>query len=58
MVCRCCNNEVTPVSNGLNNTGIIILVLTVLFCIPLVWLPFVMDSCKKKVCPSCGQEIL
>ena len=58
MICRWCNNDVMPVNSGLNTTGVIVLVLAVLFCLPLVWLPFVIDGCKKKVCPACGREML
>lgn len=57
MVCPSCKAEVTPIGTGLNAAGVIILILAVMFCLPLVWLPFVLDFCKKKVCPSCGREM-
>lgn len=57
MDCRYCNAENSVVSSGINQTGLIVFILLILFCLPLCWLPFVMDSMKKKVCKECGREI-
>jgi hypothetical protein len=31
---------------GLNQTGVIVFILLILLCLPLCWLPFLIDSCK------------
>lgn len=32
---------------GLNQTGVIVFILLILFCIPLCWIPFLIDSMKS-----------
>ncbi|MDC3379255.1 hypothetical protein OAX78_03130 [Planctomycetota bacterium] len=32
---------------GLNQQGMIAFLLLFLFCLPLCWIPFIMDSCKS-----------
>lgn len=31
---------------GLNQTGLIVFIILLLVCLPLCWLPFLIDSCK------------
>jgi hypothetical protein len=31
---------------GLNTTGVVAFILLLIFCLPLCWLPFLIDSCK------------
>ena len=31
---------------GLNQTGLIAFILLLFLCLPLCWIPFLMDSCK------------
>lgn len=31
---------------GLNQQGVILFVILVFVCLPLCWLPFIIDSCK------------
>lgn len=31
---------------GLNQTGVVAFIVLILVCLPLCWLPFVIDSCK------------
>ena len=31
---------------GLNQQGVILFIVLLLVCVPLVWLPWVIDSCK------------
>ncbi len=57
MACPFCHEEAPIISSGLNNNGLILFIVLLLFCIPLCWLPFVIDSCKKKICTKCGREI-
>lgn len=54
MHCMNCKEDVMPRDGGLNSNGIILLVITILFCLPLCWLPFVLSGCKNKSCPRCG----
>ena len=34
---------------GLNQNGLIVFLILVLFCLPLCWIPFLIDSLKKSV---------
>ncbi len=54
MYCRNCNQDCPTSTSGLNQTGILLFVVLILFCLPLCWLPFVVDSCKKHICNKCG----
>lgn len=31
---------------GLNQTGLIVFIILLLVCLPLCWIPFLIDSCK------------
>ena len=31
---------------GLNQTGLIVFIVLILFCLPLCWIPFLIDSMK------------
>ena len=31
---------------GLNQTGLIAFIILLVFCLPLCWIPFLIDSCK------------
>jgi hypothetical protein len=33
---------------GLNSQGVILFVVAILICLPLCWLPWVIDSCKAE----------
>jgi hypothetical protein len=33
---------------GLNQTGVIVFIILLVVCLPLCWLPFVIDSMKAK----------
>ena len=57
MQCPNCNQDVPVNAGGLNTNGVIFFVVLLLFCLPLCWLPFIMDSCKKHTCSKCGKEL-
>ncbi|MDR1841936.1 MAG: LITAF-like zinc ribbon domain-containing protein [Holophagales bacterium] len=56
--CYICGSEERPVmvKKNLSAGGWALFAVLVLFCIPLCWLPFVIDGCKEEEwkCPSCG----
>ena len=33
---------------GLNQQGVILFIILVLVCLPLCWIPFLVDSCKAE----------
>ena len=33
---------------GLNQQGVILFIILVLVCLPLCWIPFLIDSCKAE----------
>jgi hypothetical protein len=39
--------------------GWVLFIVLVLFCIPLCWLPFIIDGCKEEVrkCAACGCKL-
>ena len=59
--CPYCSAEAPPVisKGGLNSNGWVIFILALLFCLPLCFLPFLLDSCKEDVrkCSSCGAKV-
>ena len=57
MHCPQCNRDVQTSTSGLNQMGLILFIVLLLFCLPLCWIPFVVDSCKKHTCTSCGRPL-
>jgi len=58
--CPFCNHEGPPtITKGISGGGWVLFIILLLFCIPLCWLPFVMDGCKDETrkCSSCGSKI-
>lgn len=58
--CPFCHYQGPPiVERKMSSNGWVMFVLLLLFCIPLCWLPFVIDGCKEDVrkCPSCGTRL-
>jgi lipopolysaccharide-induced tumor necrosis factor-alpha factor len=58
--CPFCRFQGPPiVERKLSQNGWIVFVLLLIFCIPLCWLPFVIDGCKEdqRKCASCGTRL-
>jgi len=58
--CPYCGNEGGPVVNKQMSTGgWVLFVVLIIFCLPLCWLPFILDGCKEDVrtCASCNAKI-
>jgi lipopolysaccharide-induced tumor necrosis factor-alpha factor len=58
--CPYCNNEAPPiVTKEMSTGGWVLFIVLLLFCLPLCWLPFVLDGCKeeKRKCSSCGTKL-
>jgi len=58
--CPFCQYEGPPyVSRKVSQSGWIVFVLLLLFCIPLCWIPFVVDGLKEdeRKCPRCGSRL-
>jgi hypothetical protein len=58
--CPFCHFQGPPiVERKLSQNGWVIFVLLLIFCLPLCWLPFVIDGCKEdqRKCASCGMRI-
>jgi LITAF-like zinc ribbon domain/zinc-ribbon domain len=58
--CPFCRFQGPPiVERKLSSNGWLIFVLLLIFCIPLCWLPFVIDGCKEdqRKCASCGTRL-
>lgn len=58
--CHACGHEGLPVvKRVMNGTGWTLFWVLLLFCFPLVWLPFVISSCQDDVrhCARCGVKI-
>ncbi|MFZ1933146.1 MAG: LITAF-like zinc ribbon domain-containing protein [Thermoguttaceae bacterium] len=58
--CPFCGYEGQPlVRKAMSAAGWVLFVVLLLFCIPLCWLPFVIDGCKDELrkCASCGSKI-
>jgi hypothetical protein len=55
--CPFCSHEGLPVvSKRISMGGWVLFVVLLLVCLPLCWLPFVIDACKEEVrkCAACG----
>jgi lipopolysaccharide-induced tumor necrosis factor-alpha factor len=58
--CPFCRFQGPPiVERKLSQNGWIVFVLLLIFCLPLCWLPFVIDGCKEdqRKCASCGTRL-
>ena len=58
--CPFCDHEGMPViEKKMSETGWVIFVLLVIFCLPLCWIPFVVDGTKEEIrkCASCGSRL-
>ncbi len=58
--CPYCDHEGIPIiKNMVSGTGWVVFVLLLLLCLPLCWLPFVLDGCKEEVkkCQACGSKL-
>ena len=59
-MCPFCRYQGPPViQQQVSSGGWILFVILLLFCLPLCWLPFVMDGCKDEIrkCASCGARL-
>ena len=58
--CPFCGHEGRPsIKKKLSGSGWVLFCILLLFCLPLCWLPFVIDGCKdeERKCRSCGCKI-
>jgi hypothetical protein len=58
--CPFCHFQGPPIiEKKVSSNGWIIFVLLLLFCLPLCWLPFVIDGCKEetRTCSSCHTRL-
>jgi hypothetical protein len=58
--CPFCHFQGPPiVERKLSQNGWIVFVLLLIFCLPLCWLPFVIEGCKEdqRKCASCGTRL-
>lgn len=58
--CPFCHFQGPPIiEKKVSSNGWVIFVLLLLFCLPLCWLPFVIDGCKEetRTCPSCHSRL-
>jgi len=58
--CPYCGKEGQPiVTKKISGAGWILFVVLLLFCLPLCWLPFVLEGCKEeeRKCGACGCKI-
>lgn len=58
--CPYCRYQGAPIiEKKLSSGGWILFVVLLLFCLPLCWLPFVIDGCKEETrkCASCGTKL-
>lgn len=59
-VCPFCRYQGPPIiERKISSNGWVVFALLVVFCLPLCWLPFVLDDCKEdtRKCPSCGARL-
>ena len=47
------------VTKKMSTGGWVLFAVLVFFCVPLCWLPFVIDGCKEEVrtCSGCGSKL-
>lgn len=58
--CPFCQHEGPPVvSKKLSQSGLIVFIVLLFVCLPLCWLPFVLDTFKEdeRKCASCGSKL-
>jgi len=58
--CPFCHRQGPPIiTQKISGGGWILFVILLLFCLPLCWLPFVMDGCKdsERRCAGCGTRL-
>jgi uncharacterized membrane protein len=58
--CPFCGKEgITTKREGLSGAGWAVFIVLIFVCLPLCWLPFVIDGCKEEVrrCASCGAKL-
>ena len=58
--CSLCGHEGMPIiKKTLSSGGWVFFIVLLLFCLPLCWLPFVLDECKDKIqkCAGCGSKL-
>lgn len=58
--CPMCGKEGIPVvTKGLSTGGWAFFIALLFLCLPLCWLPFVIEGCKeeKRKCAACGSKI-
>jgi len=58
--CPFCHYQGPPIiEKKVSSNGWVIFVLLLLFCLPLCWLPFVIDGCKEetRTCASCHTKL-
>ncbi|MBN1590329.1 MAG: LITAF-like zinc ribbon domain-containing protein [Pirellulales bacterium] len=58
--CPFCSHEGPPeIKREMSMGGWVLFIVLLLFCIPLCWLPFVIDGCKedKRICSGCGAKL-
>ena len=58
--CLHCGTVNPPyVRKRMSGTGWALFIVLLLFCIPLCWLPFVLDSCQENqyICSGCGIKL-
>jgi lipopolysaccharide-induced tumor necrosis factor-alpha factor len=59
-VCPYCRHQGPRlIQKQLSQSGWILFVVLLLLCLPLCWLPFVIDGCKDKIakCAACGLKV-
>lgn len=57
MYCPTCKQDTPTTASGLTQGGLILFIVLLLFCLPLCWIPFVMDTFKKRICNQCGRPL-
>jgi lipopolysaccharide-induced tumor necrosis factor-alpha factor len=58
--CPFCGHQGPPSTNKkISAAGWILFAVLLMFCIPLCWLPFVVDGCKEEErrCLGCGSRV-
>jgi len=58
--CPYCSHEGPPLVNKkISGAGWVLFIVLLFLCIPLCWLPFVIDGCKEeeRKCSGCGIKL-